>query len=85
MPSDDVAPLFAGEPSQGLRLRQGTVVAFNTTTRQNTVTVDGQTFTDLPMLFTGENLAAGNVVAIVTAGGSARSWFILGRIRNPTS
>lgn len=70
------------KPEPGVGFRQGTVVAWNSTTGENTVSVAGGTLTNIPVLNTGEAIAlkAGHTVGLLTFNGS---WFILGRITKP--
>jgi hypothetical protein len=79
--TDDLAPLFdQGEP--GVRFRQGTITAWDSSTGQNTIDVAGGTLTDVPILNTGEAIAlkAGHVVGLL---GQGMAWFIIGRITPP--
>lgn len=81
MITDNLATLFpAGQP--GVRLRQGTVTAWNPNTGANTVDVGGGLLTNVPILNTGEAIAlkAGHVVVLL---GQGSTWFIIGRITSP--
>lgn len=82
MPADDLAPLLRRKPPPGVGFRQGVILTWDTTNASNTVQVDGQMLTDLPILNTSEALllTAGSVVGLLTSGGS---WWILGRITVP--
>ncbi|SCL21505.1 hypothetical protein [Micromonospora inyonensis] len=86
-PSDDLVPLLVPQPTAGVQLRQGIVRAWDPTTAQSTVEVDGVNVTDLPVLNTTEVLvlAPGDTVAILTTGQAASSWAILGRLTIPGS
>lgn len=71
-----------GKPDVGVGFRQGTIVTWNTSTGENTISVAGGTLTNVPILNTGEAIAlqAGHTVGLLTFNGS---WFILGRITVP--
>lgn len=83
--SDDLTPLLAAQPPAGLGYRQGVVVAWNPATAENQVDVGGTLVDNLPILNTSEALLLqpGDVVGILTAGRSASSWAILGRLTIP--
>lgn len=82
MRGDDLTPLLAGKPEQSVRFRQGTVVAWDPNTGNNTIEVGGAVLNNVPILNTGEAivLKAGHVVGMLTW---LSSWFILGRITVP--
>lgn len=86
MAGDDLAPLF-GPPPAWRPYRQGIVLTWNQATAENTVVVEGQVFTDLPILNTSEALllGPGDVVTITSMGTGAKSWAILGRLTIPGS
>jgi len=81
---DDLASLLITGKSEGVGFRQGTVLAYNPLTGENTILVGGGIVTNLPILNTSEALLleAQSVVGILTAG---PSWFILGRITVPNT
>ncbi|MGK5737281.1 hypothetical protein [Micromonospora sp. URMC 103] len=83
--SDDLTPLFGGQPGPGVGYRQGTILEWNPATAENTVEVDGKPIQNLSILNTSESLllAPGDVVGILTTGGAASSWCILGRLTIP--
>lgn len=79
--TDDLAPLFdKSEP--GVRFRQGTILAWNPATGENTIDVAGGQLTNVPVLNTSEAIAlkAGHVVGLL---GQGMAWFIIGRITPP--
>ncbi|PWR08567.1 hypothetical protein DKT68_15230 [Micromonospora acroterricola] len=80
--SDDLAPILAAQPAQGVGYRQGIVRAWNPVTAENTVEVAGALLDNVPVLNTNEALllAPGDVVGILTSG---PSWCILGRLTVP--
>lgn len=80
--TDDLAPLLARSAGAGLRLRQGTITAWDPSTGQHTVHVAGADFTDLPMLSSDQTvvLRTGDVVLIASAG---RQMWIIGRVVTP--
>jgi len=80
--SDDLTPLFGGQPGPGVGYRQGVVRAWNPVTAENTVEVGGALIENVPVLNTNEVLllAPGDVVGVLTAG---PSWCILGRLTVP--
>lgn len=82
MISDNVADLFTRDTGPALRFRQGTVVAWNASTGENTIDVGGGTLDDLPILNTGEAIALkpGHVVGLLVFG---QQVFVLGRITTP--
>ncbi|MEV6366217.1 hypothetical protein AB0L86_04905 [Micromonospora musae] len=82
---DDLTPLLAAQPATGTGFRQGVIRSWNAATAENTVEVDGVLLSDLPVLNTSEALllAPGDVVGILTTGGAAGSWAILGRLTVP--
>ncbi|MEU7807889.1 hypothetical protein AB0B18_15695 [Micromonospora chalcea] len=82
---DDLAPLLARPTPTGNGFRQGIIRAWNPATAENTVEVDGVLIDNLPVLNTNEALllTPGDVVGILTTGGAARSWAILGRLTIP--
>lgn len=83
MISDNLASLFdQGQP--GVRFRQGTVTAWDSSTGQNTIDLAGGTLTDVPILNTGEAIAlkAGHIVGLL---GQGSTWFIIGRVTPPNS
>ena len=85
-PSHDLTPLFVPPPPAGVGYRQGIIRAWNTTTAENTVEVDGVLIDDLSILNTNNDalqLAAGDTVGILTTGAAASSWCILGRLTIP--
>lgn len=80
---DDLAPLLAAltSPKSGLGLRQGTVVAWNTTTGANTITVASVTLTNVPVLAASvAGIVVGDAVVVLTW---QSAWFILGKILTP--
>lgn len=85
MRTDDLGPLFAGEPASAVGFRQGRIIAWNPLTAQNTVDVGGTSLTDVPVLNTSEALLLrpGDVVALLTTGQGAQSWWIAGRVTIP--
>jgi hypothetical protein len=82
MRGDDLTPLLLPKPEQSVRFRQGTVVAWDANTGNNTIEVGGAFLTNVPILNSGEAIAlkAGHVVGLLTW---LSSWFILGRITVP--
>lgn len=85
MRGDDLAPLLGAPPAAGVGYRQGTVRAWNPTTAENVIDVDGVEFENLTILNTSEALllVPGDVVGILTTGQAASSWTILGRLTIP--
>lgn len=80
MITDDLAGLFQPpDDDPPVKFRQGIVVAFNTSTGQNTIQVAGGNLDDVPMLNTGEAIALkpGHIVGLLLSG---KKWFIIGRI-----
>lgn len=79
--SDDLAPLFGGEPSD-VGFAQGVVVAWDEATGTNAVNVKGTVLTDLPCLNLGEFviLEPEDVVGLLRF---KSTYFILGRIIMP--
>lgn len=82
MRSDDLVPLLAPPVNNGVGFRQGVILTWDANTAENTVIVDQQVFTNLPILNTSEAsiLDVGDVVGILTAG---QTWGILGRFTIP--
>lgn len=81
----DLSDLLIGRPSTPARpmnYRVGVIKAWDPDTAENTVTVDGADFTNLPILNTSEALALtpGAVVGIIDVG---YTWAILGRMTIP--
>lgn len=60
----------------------GNVVAWDTVTRRNTITIQGGTFVDLPAMDTAAltTMVAGNNVLVLKVG---NQWLIQGRILDP--
>ena len=88
--NDDLASLFAAppeQPSHDVRYRQGTIVAFNPITLENTVLVGGTTLANLPLLGVGEAtlLVPGAVVGIQVVGDAVKEYVIVGRIVKPNT
>ena len=84
--SHDLAPLFALAPAAGVGYRQGIIRSWDQTNAENTVDVDGVLVENLSILNTNNDqlrLAEGDVVGILTTGGAASSWMILGRVTIP--
>ncbi len=81
--SDDLAPILAARPAPAVGYRQGEVTAWDAGSYANTVTVDGTTMANLPVLDVADAalIVAGDTVAILTYG---PTWLILGRITVPT-
>lgn len=81
-PLDDLAPILADRPAQGVGYRQGIIKSWNSVTAENTVEVDGAVLTNLPILNTSEALLLqpGDVVGVLAVG---ESWAILGRLTVP--
>ena len=87
-PDADLTTLFGAPvtpPSQSVRYRQGSIVTFNPSTFQNTVSVGNATHENLPLLVSAEapNLSPGVSVAILAIGEEtgAKTYAIIGRIR----
>lgn len=81
MISDDLSSLFGGDKGPGVGFRQGTVVQWNPTTGENTVTVAGATLQNVALMgVTATAIHAGDHVGLLTAG---TSWFIVGKITDP--
>lgn len=81
----DLSPLFSPAAigmAQPMHYVQGTVIAWNQATAENTVDVGGSEFANLPVLNTSEavSLTAGAIVAVVSMGDS---WAVLGRLTIP--
>ena len=88
--NDDLASLFAAAPegpSHDIRFRQGTIVAFDQNTLENTVLVGGTTLADLSLLGVGEVtlLVPGAVVGILSVGDAVKQYVIVGRIVKPNT
>lgn len=84
--SDDLTPLFGGQPGPGVGFRQGIIRAWNPLTAENTVEVGGALMTNLTVFNTSEIrvLAPGDTVGIVAVGtGGAKTYGILGRMLIP--
>lgn len=86
MRSDDLSPFLTppgqstDDPSERvLRLRQGTVVAWDNSTNTNTIDVGGTQLQNVPVL-NAATYTAGQVVTLLTWAGT---WFVLGRITAP--
>lgn len=84
MKSTDLVPLLTPSGDEAVGYRQGIIVTFDPATLANTVQVDGQTFTNLPILGVAEavTLTPGSTVGIHTYRGV---WYIVGRIVTPGS
>lgn len=88
---DGLANLFSPKPpraSKDVRYRQGTIVAWNNLTLENTVEVDGVQLEDLPVLGIGETALydVDDVVGIVVIGEEgAQTWAILGQLVVPNT
>lgn len=82
--ADDLTPLLAGPPDAGVGYRQGTIIAFDPVTLENTVRVAGTDLVDLPLLGLAEatTLRPGSVVGLLTSGSS---WAIIGQLVIPGS
>lgn len=84
--SNDINDLFVTPtgPAQPMSYRQGTILTFNQTTLQNTVSVGGTTLTDLPILGVAEaaSLTANSVVGVMCVGST---WAIIGRMVTPNT
>lgn len=82
MIGDDLTGFLTPPDDPGFGFRQGTVVAFDPVTGENTISVAGGTLTDLPLLNIGDtvNLAAGDVVVLMRL---KSAWAILGRLMVP--
>jgi hypothetical protein len=82
------SPSPAG-PSQDVRYRQGIIVAFDPNTLANTVLIDGEEMTNLPLLGVGEStlLVPGSIVGIIVVGDAIRgkTLAILGRFVIPNT
>lgn len=81
--SDDLAPLLAPAPAPAVGYRQGVVVAWDSVTFANQVSVGGATVTNLPLLNSSDAslIVPGDTVGILTFGSS---WAILGRFTVPS-
>jgi hypothetical protein len=81
MITDDLSTLFGGG-TPGVRFRQGTILAWNSATGENTVDLAGGTLVNVPIINTGEAIAlkAGHVVGML---GQGSTWFIIGRVTPP--
>lgn len=87
MRSDDLAPLLAAQPPEGVGFRQGIVRSWNPLTAENTVEVGGTVLTNLPTIASSAEvliMQPGDVVGIqvVNYGGSS-VMYIIGRITKP--
>lgn len=87
MIGDDVAGLFVSKPGNGNRnvgAHMGTVVAWDDTTGENTITINGNVFQNLRVLTTGALVAfaPGDVVMVQRVG---TQYVVQGRIRAPGS
>lgn len=82
MIGDDITTFLVRDDDPGFGFRQGTVLAFDPTTGENTIGVAGGTLTDLPLLNIGDtvNLTVGDVVVLMRL---KSSWAILGRLMVP--
>lgn len=91
--SDDIASLFISPPdspratalaasAEQMRYRQGTILAWNPATLENTVHVAGAEFVNLPVLGVAEaaSYAVGTVVGVAVVGST---WAIIGRFVVP--
>lgn len=83
----DISDLFLVTPTTSalpMNFRKGVIKSWNSSTAENVVTVDGNDFTNLPILNTDEALllTTGSVVGIVDLGSS---WAILGRFTIPAT
>ncbi|HEY0638721.1 MAG TPA: hypothetical protein VGD67_13810 [Pseudonocardiaceae bacterium] len=84
MRSEDLAPLFGGDPP-GLTFHQGTILTWNAQTGQNTVAVAGAVLTDVPMAQQGPEALTIRAGQVVTLLGWRSSFWILGRVATPGS
>jgi len=77
--TDNLAPLLTSSDKDAVRFRQGTILAWDSDTGENTIDVAGATLTDVPILNTGEAIAldVGDVVGLLLQG---LTWFIIGRV-----
>lgn len=80
MRSDDLVPLFDPGPQGNLKLRQGQVDSWNTTTGANTIVVAGAVLTNLKVIGPLTGITAGNYVMILCAG---TTWYVLGKLTRP--
>lgn len=83
--SADLVPLLGSRNNgSGVGYRQGTVVAWDQDTAENSILVGDELIDNLPVLNTSEAslLVPGDVVGILTVGGS---WAIMGRLIIPGS
>lgn len=81
-PTDDLASLFAQQPSRQLRIVQGVLRFWNAESRENVVEYRGALLQDLPVLDPpdGSEWTEGMNVQILASGGS---YLVLGRVRSP--
>lgn len=80
--ADDLAALIAPSRRSEVSVSQGFLTAWNGATFANTVSVDGATFTNLPIVGTASPgaLAAGMLVLLLRV---RSTYYILGKILTP--
>lgn len=79
MRSDDLAPILAAQPGPGLTMKQGQVLAWNTTTGANTIDISGTAFTNVPVIGQANiaTMAVNDQVICLVAG---RAVYVLGKL-----
>jgi hypothetical protein len=75
----DITGLFSQAQKAEVGFRQGVIIAFNGTTKENTVNMGGTILTNIPVL-TGVALIEGDIVGLLR---SNTTYFILGLIIIP--
>jgi len=80
--TDDLAPLLVPAGGDPVRIRQGTITAWDPQTGQNTVHVAGADLTNVQMLSSDQTvvLSAGDVVLLMS---TRRQMWIIGRVVTP--
>lgn len=79
---DDLASLIAPVRQAEISIAQGYLTAWNGTTYENTVQVNGATLTDLPLVHLGDpaSLAASTVVLLLRV---RNTYYLLGKVTYP--
>jgi hypothetical protein len=79
---DDLAPLLTRVRQAEISIAQGYLTAWNGTTFENTVEVNGSTLTDLPLVHLGDPdaLATNSVVLLLRV---RNTYYLLGKVTYP--
>lgn len=79
---DDLAPLLSPVRQAEISIAQGYLTAWNGTTHENTVQVNGATLTNLPLVHMGDPdaLTASSVVLLLRV---RNTYYLLGKVTYP--